>query len=99
MIEPIILEDNASIIKITVDMWPLEQQDNIIIIKERSGSPVWNVSLFPIVQQVLAFIHEGFFRSLDSWSNLPVESRGPPPSSLTYYKEYMRKELSNRLAE
>ena len=102
-IEPIILDDNAN-------MWPLDQQDNIIvralylmiyfqIIREAVNSEVWNVSLFPIVQQVLGYIHESYFRKMDAWIASDPVSRGPAPSSLTYYKEFLRRDLSNRIAE
>ena len=63
------------------------------------NSPVWNVSLFPVVQQVLGYIHEAYFRKMDSWIAADPSSRGPAPSSLTFYKEYLRRDLSNRIAE
>ena len=62
------------------------------------NSQVWDVSLFPIVHQVLAYIHENFFNSLDQWLSLNTSQRGPPPSALGYFKEYLRKELSNQIA-
>lgn len=92
LIEPLIIDDNAS-------MWPSDQQDNIVIIKEKCNSPVWNVSLFPVVQQVLTFVHEGFFHNFDIWLNSSPETRGNAPSTLTFYKEFLRKELSNHIAE
>ncbi|KAJ3324958.1 Multiple epidermal growth factor-like domains protein 8 [Boothiomyces sp. JEL0866] len=91
-VEPLILDDNAT-------MWPMDQQDNIIVIREMVDSKVWNVALFPVVQQVLAFIHENYFKQLDIWNASDPAVRGPPPTSLTFYKEYMRKELSSKIAE
>ncbi|KAI8902708.1 hypothetical protein BC833DRAFT_613829 [Globomyces pollinis-pini] len=91
-LDPLILDDNAH-------MWPEDQQDNIIVIREMTSSHVWNVALFPVVRQALSYIHEGFFRAVDAWQVADHRTRGPPPSSLTFYKEYMRKELSNRIAE
>ncbi|KAJ3259569.1 hypothetical protein HK103_002123 [Boothiomyces macroporosus] len=91
-VEPLILDDNAT-------MWPMDQQDNIIVIREMVDSKVWNVALFPVVQQVLAFIHENYFKQLDIWNAADPSIRGLPPTSLTFYKEYMRKELSGKIAE
>ncbi|KAJ3274808.1 Multiple epidermal growth factor-like domains protein 8 [Terramyces sp. JEL0728] len=91
-VEPLILDDNAT-------MWPLDQQDNIIVIREMVDSKVWNVALYPVVQQVLSFIHESYFKQLDAWNATDPAIRGTPPTSLTFYKEYMRKELSSKIAE
>jgi hypothetical protein len=90
-IEPLILDDHPGI-------WPLEQQDNVIIIKEIINSFVWDVSFFPVVQPLLAYIHDNYFRALDAWA-ISNDPKGPPPSTLTYYKEFLRKELSNLIAE
>jgi hypothetical protein len=64
-----------------------------------SRSEVWNVSLFPTVQQVLKHIHENYFRSLDTWISGNVATRGEPLSSLVFYKDYLRRELSNIIAD
>ncbi|KAF9199209.1 hypothetical protein BGZ49_010710, partial [Haplosporangium sp. Z 27] len=48
-------------------MWPPEQHDNVIVVKERKGSPVWTVNLFPMVQHVLGAVHQEFFRAYDTW--------------------------------
>lgn len=37
--------------------------------KENSKSPVWNVELFPVVQDCLAYIHDVFFKACDSWNS------------------------------
>ena len=90
-IEPLILDDNPS-------MWPQEQQDNVIFIREMNNSPVWNVALYPVVQNVLAYIHENFFKALEIWQSSEFSTRGPPPNSLYFYKEFMRRELSQKIA-
>ena len=59
---------------------------------------VWNVSLYPVVQNVLLYIHEHYFRRLDAWSIADISTRGPPPSTVTVYKEYLRQELSQKIA-
>jgi hypothetical protein len=48
-------------------MWPTEQQDKIIVVREMRGSPVWNVQLFPVVQNVLMGVHGEYFKQLDLW--------------------------------
>lgn len=60
------------------------------------NSPVWNVSLFPVVQQALSYIHENYYRNLDMF--VSGESQ-IPPSSIACYKEYLRKELATAIAE
>eukprot|EP00842_Homolaphlyctis_polyrhiza_P003910 jgi/Hompol1/451/HPOL_004732-RA len=91
VVDPLILDDN-------VNMWPADQQDNIIVVREDIQSSVWNVSLFPVVQQVLAYVHERFFQQLDAWMLDKSPMRGQPPSALTCYKDYLRRELSAKIA-
>ncbi|KAF8923494.1 hypothetical protein BGZ58_002894 [Dissophora ornata] len=38
---PLILDD-------LTQMWPPDQHDNVIVVKERKNSPVWTVNLFPM---------------------------------------------------
>ncbi|KAF9343945.1 hypothetical protein BGX26_004993, partial [Mortierella sp. AD094] len=57
---PLIVDD-------LTQMWPPEQHDNVIVVKERKNSPVWTVNLFPMVQHVLGAVHQEFFRAYDSW--------------------------------
>ncbi|KAJ3216411.1 RNA polymerase II [Dinochytrium kinnereticum] len=87
-VEPIVVDDN-------VNMWPADQQDNIIVVKEKRNADVWNVQLFPVVQQVLATIHSEFFRQLDTWDRVGP----PPPGACRLYKEHLRAELGRRIAE
>ena len=69
------------------------------MVRETTQSDVWNVSLFPVVQQVLAQVHEQYFKNLELWLAMEKESRGPPPSSVGCYKELLRRELSQRIAD
>ncbi|KAI8596018.1 hypothetical protein EDD21DRAFT_328690, partial [Dissophora ornata] len=57
---PLILDD-------LTQMWPPDQHDNVIVVKERKNSPVWTVNLFPMVQHVLGAVHQEFFRAYDVW--------------------------------
>ncbi|KAF9155974.1 hypothetical protein BGX20_004339, partial [Mortierella sp. AD010] len=57
---PLIVDD-------LTQMWPPEQHDNVIVVKERKNSPVWTVNLFPMVQHVLGAVHQEFFRAYDAW--------------------------------
>ncbi|KAI8928316.1 hypothetical protein BC831DRAFT_423704 [Entophlyctis helioformis] len=91
VIDPLILDDNGS-------MWPSDQQDNIIVVRENAQSPVWSVSLFPVVQHVLGYVHSTFFQQLDAWVQEKPAIRGPPPSATACYKEYLRRELSCKIA-
>ncbi|OAJ43609.1 hypothetical protein BDEG_26953 [Batrachochytrium dendrobatidis JEL423] len=90
-IDPIIIDDNVS-------MWPADQQDNIIVVRENTQSKVWNVSLFPVVQQALSYVHESYFRQLDAWGASEKSQRGAPPTATGCYKEYLRRELSFKIA-
>jgi len=60
-------------------MWPPEQHDNVIVVKERKDSPVWTVNLFPMVQIVLGVVHQEFFRHYDAW----VSARAAAVASIT----------------
>ncbi|KAL1922653.1 uncharacterized protein VTP21DRAFT_10192 [Calcarisporiella thermophila] len=103
---PLIVDDMTS-------MWPPEQHDNIIVVKERRKSPnangggstenggengannVWTVNLFPLVQQVLAHVHQEFFRQMD----LHRAGQQPhPPSARVIYKEWLRNYLRDHIA-
>ncbi|KAJ3143741.1 hypothetical protein HK101_003146 [Irineochytrium annulatum] len=86
-VDPIVVDDN-------VGMWPIDQQDNIIVVKESKAADVWNVHLFPTVQSVLAGVHAEFFRQLDAWDRVSL-----PPSACRLYKEHLRAELMRRIAE
>ncbi|KAI8905936.1 hypothetical protein EDD86DRAFT_248875 [Gorgonomyces haynaldii] len=88
-VDPLIVDDN-------VYMWPRDQQDNVV--KESNQSPVWNVSLFPVIQQVLGFVHEAYFKQLDTWVQSDPSTRGLPPCTLDFYKDYLRKELANKIS-
>ncbi|KAG0235477.1 hypothetical protein BGW42_005263 [Actinomortierella wolfii] len=57
---PLILDD-------LTQMWPAEQHDNVIVVKESKTAPVWTVNLFPTVQHVLGTVHQEFFRAYDAW--------------------------------
>ncbi|KAJ3004030.1 UNVERIFIED_CONTAM: hypothetical protein HDU68_005371 [Siphonaria sp. JEL0065] len=91
-VEPLVIDDN-------VGMWPVEQQDNIIVVREQRNSKVWNVQLFPHVQAVLQSVHSEFFKQLDNWDFKSASPANPGPSSRQIYKEYLRNELSRRIAE
>ncbi|KAF9986475.1 hypothetical protein BGZ75_001778 [Mortierella antarctica] len=69
---PLILDD-------LTQMWPPEQHDNVIVVKERKDSPVWTVNLFPMVQIVLGGVHQEFFRHYDAW----VSARAAAVASIT----------------
>ncbi|CAO3567537.1 unnamed protein product [Mortierella alpina] len=69
---PLILDD-------LTQMWPPEQHDNVIVVKERKDSPVWTVNLFPMVQIVLGVVHQEFFRHYDAW----VSARAAAVASIT----------------
>jgi hypothetical protein len=91
-IDPLILDDNFA-------MWPQAQQDNVIVAKEDSRSVVWNVNLFPVVKSVLNHVHESFFKKLDAWVSIDQLTRGDPPKSIDFYKEYLRRELSTKMGQ
>ncbi|KAK3847595.1 MAG: hypothetical protein J3R72DRAFT_168129 [Linnemannia gamsii] len=57
---PLILDD-------LTQMWPPDQHDNVIVVKEQRGASVWTVNLFPMVQHVLMAVHSEFFRAYDHW--------------------------------
>ncbi|KAI8842469.1 peptidase S8/S53 domain-containing protein [Chytridium lagenaria] len=88
-IDPIIIDDN-------VTMWPFEQQDQIIAVRETRGAPVWNVNLMPLIPTVLGAVHTEFFRIYDNWTKDPS---GPVPSATRLYKEYLRAELGRRIGD
>ncbi|KAJ3403384.1 hypothetical protein HDU80_004237 [Chytriomyces hyalinus] len=89
LVEAMIVDDN-------VHMWPLEQQDSIIVVREQRNAKVWNVQLFPHVQSVLNIIHGEFFKQLDQWD---MRSGALGPSTCQLYKEYLRNELARRIAD
>ncbi|CAO3654934.1 unnamed protein product [Mucor hiemalis] len=95
---PLILDDETR-------MWPLEQHDNIIEVKCQANVPVWSVSLFPVVQETLAYVHQEFFRQLDIWGvrSQEAEQNGVvftrlPPSATSVYKTYLRHILRDMIA-
>ena len=51
------------------------------------------------MQQALQYIYDAFFRGFDAWLSTNPKLRGPPPNSLFFYKEFLRKELSNQMAD
>ncbi|KAI9203086.1 uncharacterized protein BJ171DRAFT_425749 [Polychytrium aggregatum] len=93
-VEPLIVDDNSA-------MWPPEQRDNIIVVREMKNSPVWNVSLFGVVDNVLSSVYNEFFKQYDVWMQLQKNedtNSTPPPSVVSCYKEYLRYELSMKIA-
>ncbi|KAI9309182.1 hypothetical protein BJ944DRAFT_154818 [Cunninghamella echinulata] len=96
---PLIIDDETR-------MWPTEQCDNIIEVKQQCNTDVWSVSLFPAVQETLYHIHVEFFRQLDTWYNkhLEAEQNGTictrgPPSAVGIYKTYLRHILRDRITK
>lgn len=81
-------------------MWPQDQHDNIIVVTQQEGAQAWNVSLFPVVQEVLAHIHQEFFRQLDNWQHRQANGGAarPPPSAVAIYKAYLRNLLRDKIA-
>ncbi|KAK5822427.1 hypothetical protein F5H01DRAFT_304359 [Linnemannia elongata] len=69
---PLILDD-------LTQMWPPDQHDNVIVVKEQRGASVWTVNLFPMVQHVLMAVHSEFFRAYDQW----VQARQAAVASIT----------------
>ncbi|KAF9333888.1 hypothetical protein BG006_002998, partial [Podila minutissima] len=69
---PLILDD-------LTQMWPPEQHDNVIVVKEQKNAQVWTVNLFPVVHHVLGNIHQEFFRAYDTWER----ARGLAVASIT----------------
>ncbi|CEI92836.1 hypothetical protein RMCBS344292_07085 [Rhizopus microsporus] len=95
---PLILDDETR-------MWPAEQHDNIIEVKGQLNSEVWTVSLFPVVQETLLYVHTEFFRQYDTWyaRSQDAEHQGlvypkPPPSAISIYKTYLRHILRDMIA-
>jgi len=86
---PLILDDN-------ITAWPIEQHDNIIVVRETRNSPLWNVSLYPVVQNTLQAVYTSFFKQLDMYSTGQTKVF---PSCVRCYKEYLRWELSQRISE
>ncbi|OUM60322.1 hypothetical protein PIROE2DRAFT_13939, partial [Piromyces sp. E2] len=86
---PLILDDN-------ITAWPIEQHDNIIVVKETRNSPLWNVSLFPVVQNTLQNVYNSFFKQLDMYSSGQTKVF---PSCVRCYKEFLRWELSQKISE
>ncbi|ORX46685.1 hypothetical protein BCR36DRAFT_398778 [Piromyces finnis] len=86
---PLILDDN-------ITAWPIEQHDNIIVVRETRNSPLWNVSLFPVVQNTLQNVYNSFFKQLDNYSSGQTKVF---PSCVRCYKEFLRWELSQKISE
>jgi len=86
---PLILDDN-------ITAWPIEQHDNIIVVRETRNSPLWNVSLFPVVQNTLQNVYNSFFKQLDMYS---IGQTKVFPSCVRCYKEFLRWELSQKISE
>jgi hypothetical protein len=109
-VDPIIIDDN-------VGMWPLDQQDQIIVsissyfpyfifiiylfikvVRESKSSKVWSVDL-SIVQSVLQHLHTEFFKQVVEYDKLKAKDvLLPPPSTTRIYKEFLRSELSRKIA-
>lgn len=94
---PLIIDDETR-------MWPTDQCDNIIEVKQRANTDVWSVNLFPAVQETLNHIHHEFFRQLDTWygRHWEAEQNGTicnryPPSAVGIYKTYLRHILRDRI--
>lgn len=95
---PLILDDETR-------MWPEEQHDNIIEMINQANTPVWSVSLFPVVKDTLQYIHQEFFRQYDSYQQKfqEAEQNGTvftrsPPSATSIYKTYLRHILRDFIA-
>ncbi|KAI8138435.1 hypothetical protein BJV82DRAFT_523411 [Fennellomyces sp. T-0311] len=95
---PLIIDDETR-------MWPSDQHDNIIVVKSQTGNPLWNVNLFPLIQETLMNIHQDFFRQLDSWRSKHMEAAQnglictrEPPSSIGIYKTYLRSMFRDMIA-
>ena len=85
-LDPIIIDDNPS-------MWPMDQRDNLIVVKDSLSNPVWNVNFIPIVKNLLDSVRYDFFRQA-------AEFEGISSFSPVYcYKEILRGYLSFRIAE
>ena len=95
---PLIIDDETR-------MWPSDQHDNIIVVKSQTGHSLWNVNLFPLIQETLMNIHQDFFRQLDSWRSKHMEAAQnglictrEPPSSIGIYKTYLRSMFRDMIA-
>lgn len=95
---PLIIDDETR-------MWPSEQHDNIIVVRNQMNNPMWTVCLFPHVKEALAHIHQEFFRQLDSYMprQMDAERDGvvcarPPPSAVGIYKTMLRSVFRDRIA-
>ncbi|KAF1802727.1 hypothetical protein FB192DRAFT_1282243 [Mucor lusitanicus] len=95
---PLILDDETR-------MWPADQIDNIIEVTHQRDSPVWSVSLFPVVRDTLQYVHQEFFRQYDIWIQKCQEAAKyggvctrPPPSAVAIYKTYLRHILRDKIA-
>ncbi|KAK4514645.1 uncharacterized protein ATC70_002246 [Mucor velutinosus] len=95
---PLILDDETR-------MWPADQIDNIIEVTSQRDSPVWSVSLFPVVRDTLQYIHQEFFRQYDIWMQKNQEAAQHgfvytrlPPSAVGIYKTYLRHILRDKIA-
>ncbi|KAI8639866.1 hypothetical protein BD408DRAFT_349057 [Parasitella parasitica] len=95
---PLILDDETR-------MWPVDQIDNIIEVTSQRDSPVWSVSLFPVVKDTLQYVHQEFFRQYDIYVQkwLEAEQYGVvctrlPPSAVGIYKTYLRHILRDMIA-
>ncbi|CAO0797315.1 unnamed protein product [Mucor circinelloides] len=95
---PLILDDETR-------MWPVDQIDNIIEVTSQRDSPVWSVSLFPVVRDTLQYVHQEFFRQYDIYMQKCAEAEQygvvctrPPPSAVGIYKTYLRHILRDKIA-
>ncbi|RKP34946.1 hypothetical protein BJ085DRAFT_13432, partial [Dimargaris cristalligena] len=77
-------------------MWATDQHDNVISVRDRRGQGVWDVALYPMVYNVLSFVHTEFFRRLDIHQANPREFNNAP-SALAIYKEYLRGMLRDQI--
>ncbi|KAI9321258.1 hypothetical protein BX666DRAFT_1850875 [Dichotomocladium elegans] len=95
---PLIVDDETR-------MWPADQHDNIIVVKNQSNNPLWNVRLNTVVKDTLSFIHQEYFRQLDQWRLRKLEAEQanavysrPQPSAVGIYKAMLRSMLRDKIA-
>ncbi|KAI9319727.1 hypothetical protein BX666DRAFT_1319475 [Dichotomocladium elegans] len=95
---PLIIDDETR-------MWPNDQHDNIIVVRNQGNNNLWTVCLFPHVQEALGHIHQEFFRQLDTWMARMKESEQnglvfsrPPPSAVGIYKTMLRSLFRDKIA-
>jgi hypothetical protein len=60
-IRPLIVDDSWKV-------WPVEQQDQIIIIKRVQAGTSWDVSFLPVIRTTLHHVHDVFFKKLRTWN-------------------------------